>query len=926
MRRVWIAFVLLVAVGAAKRAEAVITGWDHASVYRTSDAAWAESAADDEEDGAADEESVWDDRAKRLPPLFWYEYSAERRSRFFMFMMLYWEARNPERAYRAVFPLYYQRRNFERGTSTWISPLFYWRTTPHTRAGYVPPVYVELGKDVTRVGTPPLFWYGRTGEDVTSYVFPLYFYNRLDGFRTLATPVGGAWGTQDDWQGFVGPYFWHTRETRKGTARAFGVAPLFYRRTNPDGASTTVTPLSVYEWTDSDHHFLVTPVGGYSRRGPQLTGVWGPFVRWHNESHSSWYLFPAAWYTHKYGHYKSFGLLTGYYSRTEAGHVYTGFIPLFAYARRPGFHSFVSLPYWDRRTENERSTTLIPVFHWSRVGERRELTTLVGGFRTHPGYQRWMWGLVYHRRDERAKALENVVFPFYFDARSRTSRTTVIPPYYRYRDNLRFSEGIAGLWSHTHELGVTTTWVMPLFWNRIDRYNKTQSFWTPLGGTWRQETPRHFRTLLLTFYLERGRSKKTTSLLPLFWYDWDHGRQTVVVPPVFTSRSENKLTVGAVPLFYYHRRPFRTTLISPGLFYFRDGDRRDTMLFPVFASRVTPERATGYLGLYLWGHNRKDKLDFYRMLFPVYYQRRWTVNGNRGPENVILFPGLLRYWTAGRSVNVLPGFGWATRYDRDTGERIASAGLVGPLYWRRAPHVASTAFVPLFFHHRREDRTTWVVPPLLTVHTKDHEGAVNVVGPFVDVVRDESRYTFLFPLFRYSRNGENASFVSLPFLWWLKNGQNTRGFVGVGYWNSETGTRVWPGYVRTQQRDERGDIYRSAEVAFPFYWHYETPTKDVLVVPPYYRVKREDGSRLVGIAPLYSQEDRPRGKSWSILGDFVGYERKGRHRRLTVLFGFHIPLKSAASEEARRSADEDVAPTLATYTRSARIAAPSAAY
>ncbi len=1113
---------------------------------------------------------VFRDEPKRLPPLFWYENDPDRRSSFFMLMMLWWQADNPERRFQCFFPLYYLREHKATQARTIASPLFYGWRSPKGHAAYVPPVYVERSEGIRRVGVPPLFWYGRVGTGTTSYLAPFYFFDERDGRRVLATPIGGGWGTQDDWQGVVGLYYWrharsataqldahvlfplfwhvgrpgrstwalgpifHTaRQTRAGTKHAYGLPPLFYRRTSPGGGSTTVTPLSVFERRDEKRAFLVTPLGGYATapgRATVLAGPWferfadgvrsraliplfyhrregrdvrfvSPGVVFHREADGdlrglfgplyhvstaagrTWFLIPGIWRHEARGRGRGYGALPFYRWTSDDGASYAGLVPLYFYRNRigddgkrrrfatllplfwfregPGTLDLLSPVYaqirrpggdrrvmaawlwWDHRAPGYRNLTLFPLFHWDRHGGGRRLVTPIGGFARERDRSTSLWGPFYRHRDPENAA--DVVFPLFWRLRSPDAQTVVAGPYYRTRQGAYFAEGIFPLWFHTAYPGAAQSVVFPLFLYRVDRVERSRTLFTPIGGYSRNDRDRTFRLLAPLVYRESGPHRRVSVLFPLFWYHYDHGRQTVVVPPFFTRRTDRTLRVGTIPLFYYSRVPRSTFFVSlPGILHFRDDDDRATFVAPLLSlwSR-TPRTTFGFVGPFVWDRNFETD-DHVRALIPVLYHRRHR------DRSVLLTPLLFHRHDTRRSTTILPGMAYASR--RRGGEVVSRAAWVGPLYLRVAPRAAdavlfpflfhahgrsrsSTALAPIFFrtrdeagssttllplfHHARsgdrwrlltlaggggsdpaldtswwwvlnaiharagdrsrtaviplafvdasprrrvvasplffdavdrergerttllplfyrrasEERSTWVafplawshrergltrggilpfafwrrskelswtaVPLLFTYAERRGDDHLALYGPLVDVKLGGRRTVALFPVFRYHRDEAGSSFASLPFLIWMKRDGHTRGFVGFGYWNGETGTRVFPPYFRFQRKDGEGRERRTVELLVPGYVRYRTPAKEIVVVPPFYRVRRADGTRVHGIAPFWNEELGRGRHSWSVLGDLVGYQRVGPHRRLTLLFGFHVPMKSLPAKRVR---------------------------
>ncbi|HVO29104.1 MAG TPA: hypothetical protein VMV18_00110, partial [bacterium] len=575
----------------------------------------------------------------------------------------------------------------------------------------------------------------------------------------------------------------------------------------------------------------------------------------------------------------------------------------------------------------------------------------------------------------------------------------------------------------------------------------THAVLTPLGGLWWREDPKAWKLLAPFVYREEGPSKHTTVIFPAFWYDYDHGRQTVCVPPFYThsDKEQHSNTTTLIPVFFWHREPGSTLLLSlPGVIHAETEEHKNTIVIPLayWWSR-DPVHSAGVAGPWWWSKSRRTGEDRgWHALVPLFFQ------SHNGDRDFLLTPVAFRWANRNSSIYGFPGFGWATRRDPTSREIVAWNVLLGPLYVRTAPAAADVVLFPLFWHThderhahtalvplfdyerhgrawrfvtlgggggsdpdlrgdwwwvlntfsvRRDDertsaflplayvkqsprrlqiisplffhdedkvqhstttlaplffrktspqRDTWVafplawwdndkergigvggvlpvalwmrskdrdwtaILPLLTYRERRGEDHVYVTGPYIDVSIEGRRSLGVFPIFRYHREDGYSSFVSLPFIFWLKRDGYTRAFVGLGYWNQETGTRLFfPGYVRFQEHDDQHNVTRSVDVAVPGYVHYQTPKKDVKVIGPWYRVKRSDGSSVVGVAIFWYATKRPPDEStWSILGDLVGYQRQGDYSRMTFLWGFHtqpkLVKKKDSSAKPRRFAEE----------------------
>src|SRR5438105_12508850 len=109
---------------------------------------------------------------------------------------------------------------------------------------------------------------------------------------------------------------------------------------------------------------------------------------------------------------------------------------------------------------------------------------------------------------------------------------------------------------------------------------------------------------------------------------------------------------------------------------------------------------------WFWNKSRVDEHDRFRMLFPLFFENE------KGKNLVFASPLLVHTRWGQRTITVIPGFGWATRYDAK-GDRVAFATLLGPLYVHFAPHdTRDVVLFPIFWHTRSPEHAETVVPPL----------------------------------------------------------------------------------------------------------------------------------------------------------------------------------------------------------------------
>ncbi len=415
---------------------------------------------------------------------------------------------------------------------------------------------------VSRTGLFPLAYKQRIGNEITSAIFPFYYERRAfddaqklvdrESFYGLyyrrrsarfdvdaAFPLFLRWRDDQTTTTVVPPVLW--RDGPNGEWHRW-LAPLFFASSQPDGGYLHIPALLTFSHHNPKSAFsLIGGLGFYDRTGKDVD--WGlvPLVFGGNNSEklTSYFLIPP--------------LLTYHSENKDAGASTTWVGPVLykSSPKKTVFDLFPLLFHNHGIAEGEgyTSTTLLPLFHYSRSATKSLIVTPVFG----------------SAKDDEG---ETTITPFYSRYRGRTRLDLagpIIPlfahyvdpdayresylfgPVYTSSDPTRFSV-ITPLFAHFAERGVgRTTWVFPTFTHTTDKdgwsFNLHPLVYTAKSGdTWHD--------VVAPIWWDFGSAKKrSTVLFPVFWrFRDEEGTTQVALNTVWIDRKSSR---GANWDFYF---------------------------------------------------------------------------------------------------------------------------------------------------------------------------------------------------------------------------------------------------------------------------------------------------------------------------------------------------------------------------------------
>ncbi len=650
-----------------------------------------------------------------------------------------------------VFPLLgYHRRFTDGGRSFGLFPLAFFGSRGERRHAVILPVFFHL-KDEHSSATvaAPLFFHLSSPQAQTSStgVLPLLYFQGHDRERGYKIQFPFFWRLTDDGKHtsttVAGPVFW----LRRPEGVAGGIFPLLFAGAGAQQRHLVLFPL-LWHFSDDqrDRHTTVVLNYLHRRQGGEVTDALFPLLHFRRGSRdggppeTSFTLFPLVHYRHD-AHATVFATPVAAWSRTaerQAGFV----VPYFWYRSRevaaqgvpplffditrlatgertrlfgpvfrvdgPGSHAFGVFPLFARYQDPQDSGTWVfPGFFHRRSSDGYALDTLLPLFwrSSWPGHNTLVVGPWFHRtgpdrsvtglvplyltwRNPHSSLFATPLFFHYQNREAQTSRTLVLPVYFRstWRDGDRTV--LFPLWWAGHEAGVAHHVLFPVFWHFADP--KQDSEKTLVGPLYFSHYGRQYtRGLMPIAWYSRDRDKDTASsaILPLYYQHSGPAQRTVLTLPFGFRTTPDRSWWYVGPVLHSDTVQSTSTMVLPVLFshFNKSSEARTTVIPPLlFYRRASPDRAlTGLLGLF-WRH--RDVTSTTTLALPFFYD----IDSLHESRTTILLPLLLRHH----------------RQADDTTYWVA------PLFYRRsAASDRSTVLFPLLWDFRGKDRSTTLVLP-----------------------------------------------------------------------------------------------------------------------------------------------------------------------------------------------------------------------
>ena len=329
----------------------------------------------------------------------------------------------------------------------------------------------------------------------------------------------------------------------------------------------------------------------------------------------------------------------------------------------------------------------------------------------------------------------------------------------------------------------------------------------------------------------------------------------------------------------------------------RDGRYRRTFaLWPIFhhwqLALDAPHPSETWVVFPFWMSHQGEGLNYYSVLWPFFGREHSWKTSNDFIEWHAPWP--LISWTTGKSIH---GFKVFPFYGRRVGANGESRQVLWPLYVSetvdQAPRRVTTVTSALIFRHVREEwtertvdgRPVRVLPPLpperarlatLRSPAASSEPAGRRKRPALPEEARSQVSTLLWPLFRYSRSERNERFFTTFDPWPFRN--------------REPFDRIYGPFVTLYRYESFADGTVRDRALFTLYEHVRGPDKRKVRLAPLFDYSRRGlpKSPAAALGPEKAGEAvKDSAKRFRVLGGLFGYERRGRAKRVRLLW---IPL------------------------------------
>jgi hypothetical protein len=541
-------------------------------------------------------------------------------------------------------------------------------------------------------------------------------------------------------------------------------AVLFYQREDPEGSTTMFFPLFVHmRDAASGASATVTLLGGH-RSGPRDDTTIVTLFFWRRYKPSGWS---------------------------------AGLFPLLFFGNNQGKSHAVVFPlFWHLASEQESTTTLVPVFYW--------------------------------HRDRKGYALGSVIPLLFMGSQGGESYAIQFPL----------------IWHFASEKRGTSTTATPIGYYHSDPDGWSAAF-TPLLWMRSGKTRSHFALVPLFWYFADRTEDKTTTVVGPYWHRrW--GNETVdgLFPLLYYRRgtrpgaTDDETSLTILPFVHYRR-----------------GAGTRLWVTPLAAAIHGKEQSGGFVGPYIWYDDKDLSFRFIPFLHADVTQHAtgertrqygpWFQIDAPGRRTRVLFP-LWGQHTDERETDtwVFPSY---FRMRRVNGDRVDA---VVPLYWRSSfgdrqttvvgvyydrtsPGVHNFGFAPIFFHHRNPDRSVTVIPPLLTFrrNERDGESVWHWTALYFHKHDRESSWTTLFPIYWAHARGGHETAIGFPLYWHVADANEKRSWTLAFpfYWSSSGSWRTRGLFFAWYTRDTAGEY--ASHALLPLFYEASAPDHFTLFTP-----------------------------------------------------------------------------------------------
>jgi hypothetical protein len=668
-------------------------------------------------------------------------------------------------------------------------------------------------------------WANEKAGTSGSAVIPFYYRGRSSDRTTfLSLPYSSS--RSDDgpnWQ-LVPPVFWRYA----GPEKTFMFTPLYLCGSSDAGNKkwNLLLPIS-YEHETADSRLYATLLGGFRKKGDEMSWMAGPGLAFGNTSpagHNLWLAGPLAH--------------IGRQDDARSAHLF----PLFYSSSDESSSFFLSLPWSHNRNADGSKWSLIPPVYLNIADQagRMLLTPLYARGVSNDGSEKWntVMPLYYYKTGSDKNATTTLVTPPLLSMFRHTADASslwtlgglarfswgekkgpdyVLPIFYSNPRTGSVASPLAARWKNK---GGGSTWFFPPALSWLSNSGKRSDLWLTAGlarFSWGRDADQHH--ILPLYY--RDSEKETFLSAPLM--KWKRNDTSVwVCPPLLTSFSSDGKTrevntllglfhntyssnpekrKGHLFPFYYYdgTRRFYTPVLgwnkdkARGFMYpltpllaLRTGDYSGGWLFPFFSHEG--ERKSGqYRGTFLWGQYWKEGYYSGSRIFPIYGYKNTRIPDDTAKQKP------RRYADYGKEFVCLPACWYRNMLKIRPDWKAQQDGDNKAVFKTK---IREHGFLPLWSYARSEavSGTTLNVSSRILLALYDYKREVGPISASDPTSNDYTRSRVLWRLWHYERLNNDVSIDVFPGITYDRKQQDFKKFAFLWrffrYQRDPVGTKI----------------------------------------------------------------------------------------------------------------------------------------
>ena len=470
-------------------------------------------------------------KSNTIFPLWWYRKKGlkDETTTSNIVFPLYWGRKDVSSQHNIFFPLVWNFKNTEYHTFTFI-PFYSSGKSSDGKSSYAAytPLYWKFKTEQGGNGQLffPLWWKNNktiNGELKSSSLVVLLYWKYKDNLRNHQGLFPIAWNLKNQYiKSFTIFPIYSKGQSLTRNNSFVAVTPLYWKFNSSKRSTSSLFPIwwnrKVYQENNTQHFNLLIPIY---------------FAKWDSVA-SKRVIFPVIW-SFKNTYYRSFTFLplfsTGGSIDNSVGHLVI--TPLFWYVRNP----------------NGFTTTIIPLFWWSKYGEddsAEKWCVLAPIYWTNSDSRHKnsvIFPILWRFSDSNYKSFTLApLFSFGKSPDDKRKHLVVTPLYWKLRDQRGCNRVLFPIWFNSQKIVqkklVKTNVVFPLYWSFNNQVRSTKVFFPII---WSFKKPNSYSNTFIPFYSagENAKGVKHIVITPLYWSFDSKSEHSRMLLPFFTRYWDN---------------------------------------------------------------------------------------------------------------------------------------------------------------------------------------------------------------------------------------------------------------------------------------------------------------------------------------------------------------------------------------------------